>query len=64
MNLMLNVIAEQVNSYVASLHEFRISVGIAFEWALEFTTIHEQLLHFLINVASAISHMLLHVRQI
>ena len=25
---------------------------------------HEQLLHLLINVASAISHMLLHVRQI
>jgi len=64
MDSLLNVIAEQVNTYVASLHEFRNSMGISFEWALEFTTTHEQLLHLLINVASATSQMLLHVRQI
>ena len=64
MNSLLNVIAEQVNTYVASLHEFRNSVGFAFEWALGYTTTHEQLLHLLINAASAIPHMLLHVRQI
>ena len=54
MKSLLNVIAEQVNSYVASLHEFIISVGIALQWALEFTNTHEQLLHFLNNVASGI----------
>ena len=63
-NSLLNVIAEQVNTYVASLHEFRNSVGIAFEWVLEFTTTHEQLHHLLINVASVTSHMLLYVKQI
>ena len=64
MNSLLNVIAEQVNTYVASLHEFRNSVGIAFKWVLEFITTHEHLLHLLINVASATPHILLHVRQI
>ena len=64
MNSLLKVIAEQVKTYVAFLHEFKNSVGIAFEWALEFTTTHEQLFHLLINVGSATSDMLLHVRQI